>query len=79
VENVRKLVFPVMSDESFEVYSYEELVAVKVANDRTVESAKDDDILLRSGLEIQLAKGTLRVFGTVDVVALRAAIECLVG
>jgi transposase len=56
-----------------------QLVPVKVANDRSVESAKDDDFLPRSGLEIQLAKGTLRVFGTVDVVALRAAIECLVG
>jgi transposase len=30
-------------------------------------------------LEIQLAKGTLRVAGNVDVVLLRAAMECLVG
>jgi hypothetical protein len=29
-------------------------------------------------MEIQLAKGTLRIAGAVDVVALRAAIECLV-
>jgi transposase len=56
-----------------------QLVPVKVANDRSVESAKDDDFLPRSGLEIKLAKGTLRVFGTVDVVALRAVIECLFG
>jgi transposase len=30
-------------------------------------------------MEIKLAKGTLRVAGTVDVVVLRTAIECLVG
>jgi len=30
-------------------------------------------------MEIKLAKGTLRVAGNIDVVALRIAIECLVG
>jgi transposase len=30
-------------------------------------------------MEIKLAKGTLRVAGNIDVVALRTAIECLVG
>jgi len=30
-------------------------------------------------MEIKLAKGTLRVAGSVDVVVLRTAIECLVG
>jgi transposase len=29
-------------------------------------------------MEIKLAKGTLRVFGTVDVMALRTVMECLV-
>ena len=57
-----------------------QLVAVKVAKDRSVEAAKDDDFLPRSGtLEIKLSKGTLRIFGTVDVLTLRAVIECLVG
>ena len=57
-----------------------QLVAVKVAKDRSVETAKDDDFFPRSGtLEIKLLKGTLRIFGTVDVMALRAVIECLVG
>ena len=56
-----------------------QLVPVTVANDRSVEAAKDDDFLRRSGtLEIKLSKGTLRIFGTVDVMALRAVIECLV-
>jgi transposase len=57
-----------------------QLVPVKVANDRSVEATKDDDFLPRSGtLEIKLSKGTLRIFGTVDVLTLRAVIECLVG
>jgi len=54
-------------------------VPVKIANDRSVET-KEEDFLPRSGtLEIKLSKGTLRIFGTVDVMALRTAIECLVG
>jgi len=57
-----------------------QLVPVKVANDQTTAAIKEDDFLPRSGtLEIKLAKGTLRIHGTVDVMALRAAIECLVG
>jgi len=56
------------------------LVPVKVAKDRSVEGGKEDDFLPRSGtLEIKLSKGTLRIFGTVDVMALRAVIECLLG
>lgn len=56
------------------------LLPVKVANERFAESGKDEDFLLRSGtLEIKLSKGTLRIAGAVDVAALRAAIECLVG
>ena len=57
-----------------------QLVPVKVTNDRSVEAAKEDDFLPQSGtLEIKLSEGTLRIFGTVDVMALRAVIECLVG
>jgi len=57
-----------------------QLVPVKVANDRSAEAVKEDDFLPRSGtLEIKLSKGTLRIFGTVDVMALRVVIECLVG
>ena len=57
-----------------------QLVPVKVANDRSVETVKEDDFLPRSGtLKIKLLKGTLRVAGNVDVVVLRTAIECLVG
>src|SRR6266403_2198051 len=57
-----------------------QLVPVKVADDRSAKAVKEDDFLPRSGtMEIKLSKGTLRIFGTVDVMALRAAIECLVG
>ena len=57
-----------------------QMVPVKVTGDRSVEAMKEDDFLLRSGsMEIKLSKGTLRIFGTVDVMALRAVIECLVG
>jgi transposase len=54
-------------------------LAVKIANERSLEARKEDDLLPRSGtLEIQLSKGTLRIVGSVDVMALRAVIECLV-
>ena len=54
------------------------LLPVKVAEERTLE-AKDDGLARRWGtMEIQLAKGAVRIAGAVDVVALRAAIECLV-
>lgn len=57
-----------------------QLVPVKVANDRSGEAMKENDLVSRSGtLEIKLLKGTLRVAGNVDVVVLRTAIECLVG
>lgn len=55
------------------------LLPVRVSNGRSAEAGKENDFLLRSGtMEIQLSKGTLRVAGNVDVVALRAVIECLV-
>ena len=56
------------------------LVPVKFANDPSIEAVKEEDFLPRSGtMEIKLSKGTLRIFGTVDVMALRAVIGCLVG
>ena len=52
---------------------------VKIANERSLEARKEDDLFPRSGtMEIKLSKGTLRIVGSVDVLALRALIECLV-
>lgn len=52
---------------------------VKIANEPSREARKEGDLIPRSGtMEIQLSKGTLRIFGSVDVLALRAVIECLV-
>ena len=52
---------------------------VKIAKEPSLEARKEDDLLPRSGtMEIQLSKGTLRIFGSVDELALRAVIECLV-
>jgi len=56
-----------------------QLVPVKVADERSVEAVGDAFIPRSGTLEIKLSKGTLRIFGTVDVMALRAVIECLVG
>ena len=54
------------------------LLPVRVAEERSVREAEGDGNAWRSGtIEIQLAKGTLRIAGAVDVSALRAAIECL--
>ena len=56
-----------------------ELLPVKVANDRPVAARDEDDGISRSGsMEIKLSKGTLRISGAVDVMALRTVIECLV-
>ena len=56
------------------------LLPVRVADERSVRAAEGDRIAWRSGtIEIQLAKGTLRIAGAVDMSVLRAAIECLAG
>jgi len=53
---------------------------VKVRDDRTAKAEEGDGLAVRLGtLEIKLPKGTLRISGAVDVVALRAVLECLVG
>jgi transposase len=53
---------------------------VKIANEPALEAGKENHLLPRSGtMEIQLCKGTLRIFGSVDMLTLHAVIECLVG
>lgn len=56
------------------------LLPVRVANDRPGEVVNEGDFISRSGtMEIKLSKGTLLISGSVDVVALRTVMECLVG
>jgi transposase len=49
---------------------------VKLANQDVL--VKKDDAPGSGAIEIQLSKGTLRIFGSADVTTLRAAIECLI-
>jgi transposase len=53
-------------------------LAVKIANEPTLEARKNDLLPGSGTMEIQLCKGTLRIFGSVDVLTLRAVIESLV-
>jgi transposase len=56
------------------------LLPVKVTGERARETVKQDEPTLSPGtMEIKLPRGTLRIAGAVDVVALRAVLECLVG
>ena len=57
-----------------------QLLAVKVSEDRPMEAEKGDGQTARWGtMEIKLPIGSLRIVGSVDVVALRAVLERLVG
>ena len=54
------------------------LLPVKVSEGRSAEAAKWEGLALRSGtIEIKVSKGTIRIAGAVDAVALRAVLECL--
>ena len=57
-----------------------QLLPVRIRNDRTAKAEEGDGLAVRLGtMEIKLPKGTLRISGSVDVVALRAVLECLGG
>jgi transposase len=57
-----------------------QLLPIKVVEQRPAEAEKWEDQALRSGtMEIKVPRGTLRIAGSVDVVALRAVLECLAG
>jgi len=56
------------------------LLPVKVKTERPTKALPENDPLLSSGtIEIKLSRGTLRIAGSVDVLALRAVLECLAG
>jgi len=52
---------------------------VRVAKEQAGEAGTESDSLAQPGtMEIRLSRGTLRIFGSVDVMALRTVLECLV-
>ncbi|MBV8280433.1 MAG: transposase [Candidatus Eremiobacteraeota bacterium] len=56
------------------------LLPVTIASERVTRAAQTDVLGMRTpsgALEIQLPKATLHLTGSVDVVALRTALECL--
>lgn len=56
------------------------LLPVRVKPERPTKTLKDDNALLSSGtMEVKVLRGTLRIAGSVDVLALRAVLECLAG
>jgi transposase len=56
------------------------LLPVKVKAERPPNTLPEDSAMLSSGtMEIRLSRGTLRIAGSVDVLALRAVLECLAG
>ena len=57
-----------------------QFLPVKVVADRPAETVNGQDPTLSSGtMEIKLPRGTLRIAGSVDIVALRTVLECLAG
>ena len=55
-----------------------QLLPVRVTDSRCAEAAQGEGLALRSGtMEVKLPKGTVRIVGSVDVMALRAVLECL--
>jgi len=54
-----------------------QLLPVKVETERRTEAESVVPTLLQGTMEIAFPKGTLRIAGSVDVVALRAVLESL--
>jgi transposase len=56
-----------------------QLLAVEVSKVRSAPVTEKASTPSSGTIEIQLAKGSLRVFGSIDVSALRVVLECLAG
>jgi transposase len=56
-----------------------QLLAVEVTKDRSGSVTEEASAPSSGSIEIQLAKGSLRIFGSIDVSALRVVLECLAG
>jgi transposase len=55
------------------------LLPVKIRPDQSLEAVKSNLAVQLGTMEIKLSKGTLRIAGAVDLVALQAVLECLAG
>jgi transposase len=56
------------------------LLPVKVKTERPTKLFEENGPMLSPGtMEVQLPRGTVRIAGSVDVLALRAVLECLAG
>ena len=56
------------------------LLPVKVKTERPTKTLPENGPLMSSGtMEIKFSRGTLRIAGAVDVLALRTVLECLAG
>ena len=56
-----------------------QLLAVEVTKDRSAPVTEEASVPSSGTIEIKLAKGSLRLFGSIDVSALRVVLECLAG
>ena len=56
-----------------------QLLAVEVTKDRSASVTEEASTPSSESIEVTLAKGSLRVFGSIDVLALRLVLECLAG
>ena len=56
-----------------------QLLAVEVTKEPSAAVTEEHSAPSSGTIEIQLAKGSLRVFGSIDVAALRVVLECLAG
>ena len=56
-----------------------QLLAVEVTKEPSAAVTEKASAPSSGTIEIQLAKGSLRVFGSIDVSALRVVLECLAG
>ena len=56
-----------------------QLLAVEVSKDWSAAVTEEASAPSSGTIEIKLAKGSLRVFGSIDVSTLRLVLECLAG
>jgi transposase len=56
-----------------------QFLAVEVTKGRSAPVPEEASVATSGTIEIKLAKGSLRIFGSIDASALRVVLECLAG